>query len=362
MTLPRKPLVGHLELGAPWTLAVIGAVAAVTWAMVDAHATPLDGPIFFEAADRLFSARWAMTFSDPGIQSGPLQLAAYGVSSMVARPLNVDPAVVLAALFECGSLVATALVVRVTIRRTWTAAWLVAAATVASGLVHLTFLSGHLAEGIIPLCWIAAAACARDRRPLLAGSLIAVAAGWEVWGMLGCSVLLLERDLRSVLRASATAAVGVALVFGPFFVLGDVGTFAHSWRVTSQSLWSYVVPVGTAVSWRARLLQAAVASLAGVAMVRFARSHRLVWEVPLVVVVTRLVVDPVNFGYYWLSAGYVLAVGVVDVAATMRSRGPRRPVAAARTSADALARGRVTPRRIRPSTSAEPPSRAVQGG
>jgi hypothetical protein len=99
------------------------------------------------------------------------------------------------------------------------------------------------------------------------------------------------------------------------------------WTVSSQSLISLVVARGTSFGWPLRLLQGAVAVGAGVAVARAARGSRhAIWLVPGVVVLARLLIDPLDSGYYFVGIEGPALVGLA-LAAAFGLRLPRRRLA-----------------------------------
>src|SRR5262249_58272546 len=82
------------------------------------------------------------------------------------------------------------------------------------------------------------------------------------------------------------------------------------WRVADVTLLSVVVPVGSHFGWPLRLLQPAIACGLGAAIaLRVRTSIHAVWLVPFVVVVARIALDPLAYGWYWLEAEALALVG-----------------------------------------------------
>ncbi|TMK68791.1 MAG: hypothetical protein E6G50_14475 [Actinobacteria bacterium] len=276
-------------------LALAGTVAAL-----DRRSDAGDLLYFVHQGERMLSARWTDTFSDPTLQSGPLQLLLTGAARSTP---------VLAFVVEIG---VAALLLLVLGRLGVSARWRVALgiASVALGLTHGAFVDGHPAEAVTPLLWVLAAIDARRGRVVRAGLLVGVSAGLELWGVLGAAVLLLAPRLRDALKGWAVEAGVVLLQLAPFALFGDFRMFDYRWRVAEGTLVSVVVPVGTHFGWPLRLLQAAVACGLGAAVaLRFRRSVHAVWLAPLVVVVARIALDPLAYGWYWLEAEALGLVG-----------------------------------------------------
>jgi hypothetical protein len=298
-------------------LAVATAVAAH-----DRRADAGDLLYFVHRGERLLSAHWASVYADRELQSGPLQLVIAGA----ARSTEV-----LAFVVELG-VAALLLVVlqRLGVASRW--ASLVAVVAVVAGLTHGAFVEGHPAEAITPLLWVLAAVEARRGRTPLAGGLIGVSAGLELWGVLGSAVLFLAPRLRDALQGFAVAVGVVVVQLAPFAVFGDFRMFDYRWRVASGTLISAVLPVETHFGWALRVLQALVACAAGTLLARRMRGPHAVWLVPLAVALVRIALDPLAYGWYWLEIEALILVGagVVLTANPMRVLAMRRGDASAR--------------------------------
>lgn len=276
-------------------LALAGAVATL-----DRRSDAGDLLYFVHQGERMLSARWADTFSDPTLQSGPLQLAVTGTlrsTQVLAFVVEVGvAALVLVALGQLG------------VQARWRV--LLGAAAVALGLTHGAFVDGHPAEAVTPLLWVLAAIDARRGRVVRAGALVGVSAGLELWGVLGAAVLLLAPRLRDAAKGFAVQAGVVLVQLAPFALFGHFRMFDYEWRVAEETLVSLAVPVGTHFGWPLRLLQAGVACGLGAAVaLRFRRSVHAVWLVPLVVVIARIALDPLAYGWYWLEAEALALIG-----------------------------------------------------
>src|SRR5262249_31399514 len=269
-------------------LALAGAVAAL-----DRRADAGDLLYFVHQGERMLSARWADTFSDPTLQSGPLQLLVTGTArSTEALAFAVEIGVVALLLVVLG---------RLGVPGRWRA--LLGIAAVALGLTHGAFVDGHPAEAVTPLLWVLAAIDARRGRVLRAGTLVGISAGLEVWGVVGGPVWLLAPRLRDAAKGFAVEAGVVVAQLAPFALFGHLRMFDYEWRVADGTLLSVVVPVGSHFGWPLRLLQAAIACGLGAAIaLRVRTSIHAVWLVPFVVVVARIALDPLAYGWYRLQA------------------------------------------------------------
>jgi len=255
---------------------------------------------FVHNGEQLLSGGWADTFADPQLQSGPVQLALFGaVHNLAALAFLIQLGTAALLLFVLGRLGLS--------DRARLAIGLVA---VASGLTHIAFVYGHPAEAIVPLLWVVAGLWAREDRVFRAGALIGLSAGFELWGVLGVVVLLLAPRLTRALAGACVQSMVVAGMLAPFALAGTFRMFDHEWHVTSGTLVGLVVAPGTYFGWPLRLAQASLAVAAG-ATLAFAlhRSVHAVWVVPLAVVLVRLGLDPVSFGWYWLEVEALAIVG-----------------------------------------------------
>jgi hypothetical protein len=288
---------------------VLAAAAVVAY--LDRGTDSGDLVYFVHRGEQLLSGGWAQTFADPMLQSGPLQLVLFGaVRNLAALAFIVELGVAALLLAVLG---------RLRVPDRWRlAAGLVA---VAAGLTHLAFADGHPAEAVVPLLWILAALWAREDRVVAAGALIGLAAGLELWGVLGAVVLLLAPRFRRAVLGLCVESVVVAAQLVPFAVPGEVRTFDRQWDVTTGTLLSIFVAPGTHFGWPLRLVQAALAVGAGAAVaLKLRRSVHAVWLAPLAVVVARILLDPVSFGWYWLEPEALALAGAALVLTELPSR------------------------------------------
>lgn len=290
-------------------LPVLGLAAVVAY--LDRGTDPGDLVYFVHRGEHLLSGAWADTFADRRLQSGPLQLAVFGaVRDLTALAFVIGLGVAALLLYVLGRLrIANGIRVAVCV------------VAVLAGLTHLAFADGHPAEAVVPLLWVLAGLAAREDRVVAAGALLGVSAGFEVWGMLGAPLLLLApRFGRAVVGWSVQVGV-FALQLVPFALAGDFRMFEHRWHVATGTLLSLVLEPGTEFGWPLRLIQSALAFGCGAAIVLLLRrSVHAVWLAPLAVVVVRLLLDPLAFGWYWLEAEALALCG----AAVLFSQLPRR--------------------------------------
>ena len=267
-----------------------------------------DGIYFVRYGQVLLSSHWARAFSNPDIQVGPLQLAFFG--SLANEEITI--AIVLG--------VATALLVMLAARTAGVrnAALLcgVGLMAVVIGLTRLADRSGHPADVMLPLIWVIAADQARRDHRWRAGLLVGLCAGVETWGILGVAVFALAPRLRDAAVSTLLAAATALALFLPFVLGGHFEMLSLVWKVDQPSLMSLIVPVGTHFGWPLRLVQAAVAVGAGVAVGRALRhSPHAIWVAPLFIVAARLLLDPLLNSYYPSAAEGLILVGAAVVAA-----------------------------------------------
>src|SRR5205823_3246532 len=124
-----------------------------------------------------------------------------------------------------------------------------------------------------------AAAEARRGRVLLAGAVLGVSAGFELWGALGIAVLALAPRLRDAVRGVSFQLATTLALFAPF--LSGAHTFDYRWTVGSGTLLAHVVAPGTPFGWPLRIAQASLAVAAAALVARALRRRvEVIWLVP----------------------------------------------------------------------------------
>jgi len=287
-----------------WAAPVAAAAAVAPIARGDGG----DAGTFVAVGRTLLSSHWSRAFIDPGIQVGPLQLALFGSvgrsSLALAIVLGASAALLVLTAARAAGVERPALLAGV------------GAVAVATGLTRAGFDAGHPADTLLPLLWILAAVEARRGRSLRAGAIVGLGAGLETWSLLGLAVLALAPGARDAARGVGVAAGSAAALFLPFVAAGHFEMGRYHWLVSSQSLLSLVVAPGTTVGWPLRLVQAGAAVGAGIAVARAARGSRhALWLVPGAVVLARLLLDPLDSGYYFVAVEGPALVGLALVAA-----------------------------------------------
>jgi hypothetical protein len=277
-----------------------------------------DGTYFVRYGQVLLSSHWDRAFSNPDIQVGPLQLAFFGSLAneeiTIALVLGVVTALLVVAAARAAGVRNAALLCGVGLM------------AVVTGLTRVVDRSGHPADAMLPLIWVIAADQARRDHRWRAGLLIGLCAGVETWGILGVAVFALAPRLREAAVSTLVAAATALALFLPFMLGGHFEMLSLVWKVDQPSLMSLLVPVGTHFGWPLRLVQAAVAVGAGIAVARALRhSPHAIWVPPLFIVAARLLLDPLLNSYYPSAAeGLILVGAAVGAARWPRLRSRRR--------------------------------------
>ena len=289
------PLVKRIS---PWVIPAVLAAAL-------APSPDGDTWLFAKAGRVLLSADWSHAFADPTVQVGPLQLVLYG---SLGGALGYAVAAAVALL-----VVSAAHAVGVRQPQFLALAGLLA---IPLGLTSSGVDAGHPANAVLPLLWVIAGAQARRGHVMRAALIVGLCAGLETWGILGVAVLALAPQLRRALQGVALASVVAAFLYLPFVLFGEFAMGSYRWHVSQESLVSLFVDPGTPVSWSMRFAQGALALVAGIVLARRARlSSHVLWAVPAVVVLVRLLLDPLGSGYYFVGLEGPALVGLALVAA-----------------------------------------------
>ena len=267
-----------------------------------------DGWLFVNAGKTMLSGNWSHAYDSSFIQAGPIQLLLFGT---VGR----SPAVLAAVLAAVTALLVTGAARSVGVERPRLLA-LAGVLAVVTGLTTHVFDAGHPANTLLPLLWIVAGAQARRGKTLRAAAIVGLSAGVETWGILGIAVLVFAPRVRDAARTVPVAAVVALALYAPFVAAGHFAMGNYHWVILPQSLLGHVVAPGTSFGWAWRITQGALAVAAGIGVARAARrSPHALWLVPLVVVLVRLALDPLDSGYYFDGVQGPALIALVLVAA-----------------------------------------------
>ncbi|GEA88800.1 glycosyltransferase 87 family protein [Cellulomonas cellasea] len=269
-----------------------------------------DAEWFRIAGLSMLGPRLLDVFGAPGLQIGPLYLLSLGAATAATDWLP-EPSMrfVLAAgqgaLVLAYALAVTRRAASATGARALPAQWAVGLALVLGGLLAESVGNGHPEEILLGLLLAHAALEAARARPRTVGVLLALAVAVKIWGVLGAPVALVGRRPRTVVVAGAVGGLLAALVYGPFFLWGDVQTFSFSWGIPQETVLARVVGP-EASDWGLRVAQAGVAVATGAAVALRRAGSPL--TVVLAVIGTRLLLDPLFLTYY---AGPFLVVALL---------------------------------------------------
>lgn len=293
------------------------------WSVVNHSSGPTDYHFFGVSGAAALTGDLANVFSDRLVQAGILAIIPYGIAYLVDITTNTGWFVFYAVMgWVLSAAGATALLCSIPRWRSRRSQLMVAIA-IALGLVSTAIpyaiASGHIAHVTIPVLWVLAGVAARRKSPLLAGALIAAATGFETWGALGAAMLLLLPIAR-MWRAALSAAIVVALLYGPFLAVSGLDMFSMTWAISPGTVPGILFPALENMTWSLRVAQGAAAIAAGAAVAILARrTWEVIWLGPLAVIGARLVLDPMLLSYYYVSAGFV----VIGLAAIFMARGAR---------------------------------------
>lgn len=288
----------------------VPAAAAAVATLHQGLAVDGDSHLFIAAGQTLLSSHWSRAFAQSTVQAGPLQLALFGSvghrHAALALVLTVGTALLVVAAARAAGVKSPVLLC---------GAGLLAVVAGVTG----NGLGGHPADAVLPLVWIIAAGEARRGHAWRAGVLIGLTAGLETWGILGIAVLALAPRKRDAFAGTCLAGATALALFAPFILGGHFHMSSFHWYVSYPSPVSMLVPEGTPFGWPLRLVQAAFAVSAGVAVVRLLRrSPHVVWAAPLAIIVVRLLLDPLLLSYYLAGPKVLILVGAALGAARWR--------------------------------------------
>lgn len=242
----------------------------------------------------MLSGAWAHTFHDPRVQAAPLELFCSRALHLIAGTSHVALAIATETIL-CAALILT---FRSVVGRRSIPLVLFIAAAIALGPIPDAYATGHYAEPVAGILWLLAARHARAGRVELAGLLIGISAGFELWGVLGVTVLALAPSLRRAVRGVVIAAAIPGLMLVPFMLAGDFHMLSFHWYVEGGPI--HVILGGRSFGWPLRLLQAGttVVLVGGLARL-IRRSPASILIIPAATTFVRLLLDPLGMFYYW---------------------------------------------------------------
>jgi hypothetical protein len=294
-------------LAAVWLFVLAGA-AASGWLMHDMGMSDA-GP--FAAAGRLMlSPAWRHTYNDPWVQAGPFEL----LICVVGQTVGVTTRGVSIAMNLIGG-VAFLAVARQALGRRWAPLLFVGVGALGLGMITDMAEIGHPSELFIALTWLLAARAARRDQLLLAGVLLGASAGFETWGLLGAPVLFLIMSFRRTAIAGIIALVVAASIYAPFALGGDFHMFQQHWDIAGRGVAGLLFGSGTEFTWPMRLAEAVLVVSFGsaLALAMRRRTAAVVWIVPAATSICRIVLDPVQYGYYWDTSLVLILIGLAPL-------------------------------------------------
>jgi hypothetical protein len=308
---------GWAWLAALATLIVTPAIVISAYGFATSG-DPLPGeyPIFGPAGAALLRGDWIHVFDSAAVQAGPFQLIVYGIPWL----LGYDGVLHWVIFYSTVTVAVTVLfafsVVATLKPRPGWSVLSVTVGAIALGcfgyFIPVAVFLGHPSQVVIPALWAIAAVSVRRNQYALAAVLVAVSAGWEMWGVLGAPIIFIVTHPRWG-RAVVAGAVTLGIIYGPFLAFGNFSMFELIWPVRQQTVIALLFPGIESFPWGLRLVQAGLALAAGVGVARVSRnSHTRIWLTLVAIVGVRLLADPLVSGYYWIAAG-VTALGLVAV-------------------------------------------------
>lgn len=306
-----------------WVLPIAaGILALLTAATSLASSVLVDGHLFTTAGCQLLEGHVSAPYSNPRLQSGPLQNGLYCIASKVTV---FGPPAIWFGVAGAGLVSVVLLGLRLVRRR---AALDRSRAVVAVAAAYITFwavptlLSAHLAEVLVPVLWVGGALLIR-RHPLWAGLVLGASVGVELWGLVAIPVVLAARTWGGRLLGAAVAGLVAGAVVLPFAAAGHLAMFHFRWPVMPHTLPALIWPAPAtgppfAFGVAARVLQLILA-LAGCAVVAYRvrdDARLLPWAPALTAEFLRLLVDPTMYTYYWVTPELLVAVALVCAAGT----------------------------------------------
>jgi hypothetical protein len=304
--------------------AMLGSAALFGW-LSGSFTDVGDVWLFSAAGSTLLSDHWVHAFHVGAVQAGPLELV---VTSLAKTAGGGHTGFAIALDVFCWAAVCVVVGMLLGWRPLELALFGAGACAVS---LPAEGYRGHPADLFIGVLWPLAAREARRGRLLAAGGLVGASACFEVWGVLGVAVLALAPSIRRTAWPIAlTASIPVA-VFLPFVLGGDFHMFEFRWNALRWPA-DMIVGYGNPFPWELRLAQGAVVVAVGCLVARLVRRlPESIWIVPAAVMLTRIALDPIVYGYYYDPALLALLMAGASLFAHPRALAGRIASAAERS-------------------------------
>lgn len=253
-------------------------------------------------------------FADSWLQVGPVYLVVLGLVAWLGTALHLSAFATGLVASAGHSLLITALALAAARRAAhrsgaWMlrAQWVVASVVVLGGVLSDALVADHPEELLLGFMLALGATVADMGKLNRAAGLLVLAVGVKQWAITAAGLLLRgRRRVRQSLIAAAVLLLGVAILYLPFRIWGQVNTFEQTWKYAPNA-WVTAVPgLAAHPGWTFRLLQGGAAGVAGILVAARARGSALVAVMASVAV--RLLLDPLRLTYYW---GAFVAVALV---------------------------------------------------
>ncbi|WP_421733811.1 hypothetical protein [Cellulomonas sp.] len=302
-------------LRAVWSRPTTVVVAFGLLIGVMGGASRMDGDqtIFRAAGLSMLGPHFLDVFANSWLQIGPLYLVLLGLGTAVGTVLHLPPAAigicaaaahgVLAAWLACLAARRAAEATGAWVRL---AQWVVGMTVVVGGSLFNAGAADHAEELLLGLVLALAAVSAGRGRLVWAAVLLALATGVKQWAPTAGGILLAGRRVRASALAITVFVGGVALLYLPFKLWGDMQTFSLQWPFPEHTWLDRLPGMAGASDWMQRIVQGALAGIAGVLIAW--RRHGSVLVAVMGSIAVRLLLDPLRIQYYWTA---LVAVALV---------------------------------------------------
>ncbi|NUU17665.1 DUF2029 domain-containing protein [Cellulomonas humilata] len=272
-----------------------------------------DQVLFRAAGLAMLGPHFLDVFSDSWLQIGPVYLVLLGLGTLLGTVVQVPPVAIgvcaaaahgaLTAWLACLAARRAAEATGAWVRR---AQWVVGLTLVVGGFLYTALVADHAEELILGLVLALAAVSAGRGRLVWAAVLLALATGVKQWAPTAGGILLVGRRVRASVLAITVFVAGVALLYLPFKLWGDMQTFSVQWPFPEQTWLDRVPGLAGSSDWTQRIVQGAAAGLVGVGIAW--RRHGSALVVVIGSVAIRLLLDPLRLSYYWTALAAVAMV------------------------------------------------------